>query len=152
KSADVSVEIDKKTKIRLAIKELDRILKKDNNQMDKGVSSLIDDKRISMKIMSYLRSYKFSVNSKEWLRKLRWECKEWKKYIYVDRHEQEDIVQYRQTVFLPMMKELEPVLIEYDDKNLTKLVEKNIPPEKKQYCVITYDKTMLVANNDEKTR
>ncbi|CAG8749174.1 3665_t:CDS:2, partial [Racocetra fulgida] len=35
--SDVSVKIDEKTKMRLAIEELDGMLKKDNNQMDKGV-------------------------------------------------------------------------------------------------------------------
>ncbi|CAG8655385.1 11917_t:CDS:2 [Gigaspora rosea] len=109
-SAELEVElleVDEKTKIRLAIEELDRMLKKDNNQMDKGIrgreiikhdvliTSLIDNERI-------------------------------------------------------FMKELEPVLIEYD-KDLTKLVEKNIPSKKKRHCVITHDETTLVANSNEKT-
>ncbi|CAG8846338.1 6718_t:CDS:2, partial [Racocetra persica] len=55
------------------------------------------------------------------LRKLGWECKEWRKDIYIDGHEQEDVVQYRQTVFLPMIEELNSVLLEYDDQDLTKL-------------------------------
>ncbi|CAG8850072.1 520_t:CDS:1, partial [Racocetra persica] len=53
----------------------------------------------------------------------------WKKDIYIDGHERENVVQYRQIIFLPMMKELEPVLVEYDDKDLSKLVEKDISPE-----------------------
>ncbi|CAG8550663.1 41960_t:CDS:2, partial [Gigaspora margarita] len=93
-----SSEVDKKTKMRLVIKKLDGILKKDNNQMDKG------------------------------------ECKKWRKDIYIDGYKREDVVQYRQTVFLLMIKKLKPVLIEYDDKDLTKLIEKKIPSEKKQYC------------------
>ena len=129
--------------------------------------------------MSYLRSHKFSVNPKilknyienevfpslgierkkticektawRWLKKLGWHCKEWKKDIYVDGHEREDVVQYRQTIFLPMMKELEPVLVEYDDKDLSKLVEKDISPEQKRHCVITHDETTLNANDDKKT-
>ncbi|CAG8848031.1 9460_t:CDS:2, partial [Racocetra persica] len=54
----------------------------------------------------------------EWLKKLGWSYKKWKKNIYVDGHEQEDIVQYRQEVFLPMMAELELLLIEYDKNDL----------------------------------
>ncbi|CAG8580316.1 12798_t:CDS:2, partial [Racocetra fulgida] len=77
----VSVEkdIDERTKMMLAIEELDRMLKKDNNQMDKG-----------------------------------------------------------------------PVLLEYDDEDLIKLVEKEIPPEEKRHCVITHDETTLSTNDDEK--
>ncbi|CAG8782764.1 8255_t:CDS:2, partial [Dentiscutata erythropus] len=41
-TADVleKIDINEKTKIRLAIEELDGMLKKDNNQMDKGVRVL----------------------------------------------------------------------------------------------------------------
>ncbi|CAG8850796.1 12867_t:CDS:2, partial [Racocetra persica] len=41
-----------------------RKLPKDNRGKFTKVSSLLDDERISMKIMSYLRSHKFSVNPK----------------------------------------------------------------------------------------
>ncbi|CAG8435766.1 6477_t:CDS:10 [Scutellospora calospora] len=169
-TAGVSAEmdIDEKTKMWQAIEELDRMLKNENNHIDKGVkwrkllkdnrsrftkvSSLLDDERISMKIMSYLRSHKFSVNPrilKEYVENEH--CKEWRKDIYVDGHECKDVVHYRQTIFLPMMKELEPVLLEYDDKDLTKLVEKNILSEKKNHCVVTHDETTLAANDDKKT-
>ncbi|CAG8744116.1 6676_t:CDS:2 [Dentiscutata erythropus] len=50
------------------------------------------------------------------------------------------------------MKKLEPILLEYEDEDLTKLVEKEIPPKVKQHCVITHDETTLSANNDEKMR
>ncbi|CAG8584759.1 18739_t:CDS:2, partial [Racocetra fulgida] len=67
------IDIDKRIKMRLAIKKLDGILKKDDNQIDK-----------------------------------------------------EDIVQYRQTGFLLMMKELELILLEYCDEDLTILLENDI--------------------------
>ncbi|CAG8824982.1 33488_t:CDS:1, partial [Gigaspora margarita] len=56
-----------------------------------------------------------------------------------------------QMVFLPMMSELEPILLEYDNKDLTILIKKDIPPEEKRHCVITHDKTTLFTNDDEKT-
>ncbi|CAG8686201.1 20278_t:CDS:2, partial [Racocetra persica] len=181
--ADASAEIDEKTTMRLAIEELDGYYHDQtkirasttiasslgwgdykarciyNHGKFTKVSSLLDDERISMKIMSYLRSHKFSVNPKvlkqyvenEVFPSLGWECKEWKKDIYVDGHKREDVVQYRQIVFLLMMEELDPVLLEYDDQDLTKLVEKSIPPEKKKHCIITHDETTLAANNDKKT-
>ncbi|CAG8605333.1 1216_t:CDS:2 [Cetraspora pellucida] len=84
-TADASAEIDEKTTMRLAIEELDGLLKKNDNQIDKDI------------------------------------------------------------------RELNPVLLEYDDQDLTKLVKKSILPEKKKHCVITYNKTTLAANDDEKT-
>ncbi|CAG8802217.1 43565_t:CDS:2 [Gigaspora margarita] len=57
------------------------------------------------------------------------------------------------TYFAPTLtceSELEPLLLEYDDKDLTILIKKDIPPEEKQYCVITHDKTTLSANDNEK--
>ncbi|CAG8812468.1 33205_t:CDS:2, partial [Racocetra persica] len=161
---------NEKARMKLAIEELDNLLKKDDGYIDKGtklkwrrlpknnrgkfikVVSLIDDERISLKIMSYLRSHKFSVNPKvlkefvenevflslgikkkttisertvsTWLNKLEWHYKEWKK---------------------------EPLLIEYDENDLNKLVEKNIPPNEILHCVITHDETTLAANDDKKT-
>ncbi|CAG8815234.1 20646_t:CDS:2, partial [Racocetra persica] len=194
KNARESIEkniANKKARMKLAIEELDNLLKKDDGHMDKGtkvrlqaslqylwlrhqgwtkihasatiasslgwgdykVVSLIDDERISLKIISYLRSYKFSVNPKvlkefvenevfpslgvekkttisertasTWLNKLGWHYKEWKK---------------------------EPLLIEYDENDLNKLVEKNIFPNEMPYCVITHNETTLAANDDKKTR
>ncbi|CAG8490595.1 3426_t:CDS:2, partial [Cetraspora pellucida] len=86
----------------------------------------------------------------EWLKKLGWSYKEWKKDVYVDEHEREDIVRYQQEVFLLMMAELEPLLIEYDENDLT-LVKKNIPLNQKLHCIITHDETTLATNDDKKT-
>ncbi|CAG8847039.1 10357_t:CDS:1, partial [Racocetra persica] len=44
-----------------------------------------------------------------------------------------------------------PLLIEYDENYLNKLVEKNIPPNEMPHCVITHDETILAANDDKKT-
>ncbi|CAG8798110.1 4409_t:CDS:2, partial [Dentiscutata erythropus] len=87
----------------------------------------------------------------EWLKKLGWSYKEWKKDVYVDGHKREDVVRYQQEVFLPMMAELEPLIIEYYENDLTKLVKKNIPLNQKPHCVVTHDETTLAANDDKKT-
>ncbi|CAG8737015.1 17844_t:CDS:2, partial [Cetraspora pellucida] len=49
------------------------------------------------------------------------------------------------------MAELEPLLIEYDENDLT-LVKKNISLNQKPHCIIIYNKTTLAANDDKKTR
>jgi hypothetical protein len=40
-----------------------------------------------------------------------------KKGVYVDRHKKEDVIRYRQEVFLPKVKELLGYIIQYDKKN-----------------------------------
>ncbi|CAG8799115.1 27963_t:CDS:2, partial [Gigaspora margarita] len=105
-------------------------LPKDNHGKFTKVSSFIDDERISIKIISYLRSYKFSVNPKVLKKYAKNEV-----FPSLGIENKTTILQYRQTIFLPMMKELEPVLIKYDNKDLIKLVEKNILSEKKQHCL-----------------
>ncbi|CAG8782765.1 8256_t:CDS:2 [Dentiscutata erythropus] len=49
------------------------------------------------------------------------------------------------------MKELEPILLEYCDEDLTKLLEKDIPLGEKRHCVITHNEMTLSTNDDEKT-
>ena len=39
-----------------------------------------------------------------------------KKGVYIDGHEREDVVRYRQDVFLPKMKELDLYCTHYDEK------------------------------------
>ncbi|CAG8850316.1 34471_t:CDS:2, partial [Racocetra persica] len=53
--------------------------------------------------------------------------------------------------FLPIIANLEPLLIEYDENDLNKLVEKNISPNEMPHCVITHDETTLAANDNKKT-
>ncbi|CAG8715055.1 29511_t:CDS:2, partial [Racocetra persica] len=125
-TADLSAEIDldERTKMRLAIEELERTLKKDDNQMDKGVraqnwikwqklpkencdkftkvSSLLDDERISMKVLK-------------------------EKKLYVRKRHGDGLKNWASI-------KLEPVLVEYNDKDLSKLVEKNISPKQKRHC------------------
>ncbi|CAG8744957.1 25561_t:CDS:2, partial [Racocetra persica] len=54
-------------------------------------------------------------------------------------------------VYGVMSAELEPLLIEYDENDLT-LVKKNIPLNQKPHCIITHDETTLATNDDKKTR
>jgi hypothetical protein len=47
------------------------------------------------------------------------------KGVYIDGHEREDVVQYRQSVFLPKMLALRPFIREYEVSDVTKEVEKD---------------------------
>ena len=48
-----------------------------------------------------------------WLRRLGFYKSELKKGVYVDGHEQEDVVKYRQEVFLPLIAELDLYIRQY---------------------------------------
>jgi len=54
--------------------------------------------------------------SYRWLRRLGFYTSESKKGVYIDGHEREDVVRYRQDVFLPKMKELDLYCTHYDEK------------------------------------
>ncbi|CAG8848718.1 1526_t:CDS:2, partial [Gigaspora margarita] len=112
KSVEVeSVEVEPaENKNEVAIKELDGMLKKDDDKMDKGWGDY--------------KARCIGAWAQNWI---------------------------KQMVFLPMMSELEPLLLEYDNKDLTMLIEKDIPLEEKRHCVITHDETTLSANDDEKS-
>ena len=48
-----------------------------------------------------------------WLERLGFYKSESKKGVYVDRHEREDVVRYRQEVFLPLIEELDSYTTHY---------------------------------------
>ncbi|CAG8640993.1 11403_t:CDS:2, partial [Dentiscutata heterogama] len=116
-------------------------LPKENHGKHVKIASLIDDEIISIKIISYLQYNKFSVNLKilkEFVENEVFLSLEWKKNVYVDEYEQKDVVQYQQEVFLPIMAELEPLLIEYDKNDLTKLGpegEQKLCPKGRDRCI-----------------
>jgi hypothetical protein len=49
-----------------------------------------------------------------WLYRLGFYISESKKGVYIDGHKREDVVQYRQDVFLPLIEELELYYIQYN--------------------------------------
>ncbi|CAG8792789.1 25861_t:CDS:2, partial [Racocetra persica] len=172
KNAGESIEkniANEKARMKLAIEELDNLLKKDDEHMDKGtkvhlqaslqylrlrhqgwtkihasatiasslgwgdykarlpkdnrgkfikVVSLIDDERISLKV---LKKRQLSVKEPR---------------------------QYGSTSWDSTIRK--PLLIEYDKNDLNKLVEKIFPNEM-PHCVITHDETTLAANDNKKT-
>lgn len=79
-----------------------------------------------------------------WLAKLGWIYSRDKKG-YVDGHEREDVIAYRNNVFLPRMSALEPYLIEFDENG-------EIPktyPDGPQKILVTHDETTFSANDDK---
>jgi hypothetical protein len=69
---------------------------------------------------------------------------------YVDGHEQDDIVEYRQKVFLPRWKELEPNLRAWTQDGTGEEVGERPQP---QWVVVWFhDESMFYANNRQKKR
>ncbi|CAG8673090.1 12154_t:CDS:2, partial [Cetraspora pellucida] len=147
-TADASAEIDKKTTMRLAIEELDGLLKKNNNQINKGVRVRLQASLQYLRLRYYHDQTKIRASTTIW-RKLPKDNRG--KFTKVSSLLDDERISMKTNSFLPMMKELDLVLLEYDDQDLTKLVEKSILPEKKKHCVITHDETTLAANDDKKT-
>ena len=76
-----------------------------------------------------------------WLAKLGWVYDGDKKG-YVDGHEREDVVAYRNNVFLPKMRTFEPELSEFDDNG-------PIPkPVESKFVLVTHDESTFSANDD----
>ncbi|CAG8700070.1 23670_t:CDS:2, partial [Racocetra persica] len=152
-SAEINVN-DDKAYIKRAIEELDNMLEKDSKQIDKGtkvrLQAALQYLRLRYQGWTKINSSvtiagslgwgayktrciriekKTTISERtalEWLKKLGWSYKEWKKDVYVDGHERKDI------------------------NNLT-LVKKNISLNQKPHCIITHNETTLAANDNKKT-
>ena len=81
--------------------------------------------------------------AQRWLGKLGW-CYDRDKKGYFDGHEREDVVKYRNDVFLPRMAELEPRLIEFKDDGQIEKPQVEGP----QLILVTHDESSFSANDD----
>lgn len=105
----------------------------------------MDSDKIEMPIVICSRT------ARKWLGKLGFEYKNIRKDIFINGHEQADVVE-DQTRFLQRMKELEPYMIEFEQDGTMK--PKTYPSdcaaggEKCQpIVVITHDESIFSANN-----
>ncbi|CAG8600300.1 13801_t:CDS:2, partial [Racocetra fulgida] len=136
-----SLEVDEKTKMRLAIEELDGMLKNDKNQMDKGIRVRLQASLqylwVRYQGQNRINSSTTIASSLEWgdykARCIGAWAQNWINWQKLPRDNRGKF-----TKVLGLLdderisiKELESVILEYNDKDLTKLVEKNISPEKK---------------------
>ncbi|KAF8220678.1 hypothetical protein L208DRAFT_1150089, partial [Tricholoma matsutake] len=75
-----------------------------------------------------------------------WHLKTLKKGVYMDGHEREDVVKYRNEVFLPTMVKFEEQMIKFEGPELTKVApmlregEKEIIPQ-------FHDESCLTVND-----
>jgi len=81
---------------------------------------------------------------------LGWNFIRYKKGVYIDGHEREDVVTYRKN-FLEKMQELEQFMVQYDDKTLEPLPNHNIESGKfKRHILVTQDESIFHANDGKR--
>jgi len=83
--------------------------------------------------------------ARAWLLKLGWNWKEVKKGVYQDGHEREDVKAYRQDVFLPRMKSLQPHMMEWDEA--LQVIDKSYEANQRPLVFITHDECTFNSND-----
>jgi len=87
--------------------------------------------------------------ARNWLNRLGFEYKDVRKGVYVDRHEREAVVRYRQEVFLPEMKRLfDSGLREWTEDG--DIILKKIPIGEKERILVTHDESTFNANDGQR--
>ncbi|RPB23933.1 hypothetical protein L211DRAFT_838386, partial [Terfezia boudieri ATCC MYA-4762] len=87
--------------------------------------------------------------ARNWLNKLGFEFKDVRKGVYIDGHEREDVVRYRQEVFLPAMEKLfHSGLREWAEDG--SLILKEIPAGEKEKILVTHDESTFNANDGKR--
>jgi hypothetical protein len=80
-----------------------------------------------------------------WLIKLGWTHTIVKKGVYMDGHEREDVVHYRQEEFLPAMLKFEKLMVHYVAPDLTQ-VEPKLKPGEQEIIPLFHDECCFHAN------
>ncbi|KIK24654.1 hypothetical protein PISMIDRAFT_29102 [Pisolithus microcarpus 441] len=85
--------------------------------------------------------------ARQWLIKLGWRKTVIRKGVYMDGHECADVVEYRQGVFLPVMKEYERRMVHFDGPDLVH-VEPDLFPGEKPIKAYFHDECSFHANDN----
>ena len=88
--------------------------------------------------------------ARRWLHKEGFRYTAHKKALYYDGHEREDVIEYRQNVFLPKMKEYTSRLVKYVVGDVKKEVEMQLAPGERKLVLVAHDE-MTAQANDGKT-
>ncbi|KAJ7210488.1 hypothetical protein GGX14DRAFT_625775 [Mycena pura] len=82
--------------------------------------------------------------ARRWLHKLGWTYSQVKKGVYVDGHEREDVVQYRNEVFLPKMAEYQRRMAKYIEvkgEEVLKRIEPTLGPGETELIPLFHDES-----------
>lgn len=83
----------------------------------------------------------------QWLHKEGFKYMAHKKALYYDGHEREDVVDYRQNVFLPAMKKFESCLMGYVVGNVDKEIELQLAPGERKVILVAHNEMTAQAND-----
>ena len=88
----------------------------------------------------------------QWLCKLGWQCTELKKGVYMDGHERQDVVEYHNNVFLPLMAQLEKRMTRWDSRGSKLMhIDPDLGPGKKRVIVVFQDESCFHVNEFKRT-
>jgi hypothetical protein len=104
-------------------------------------SSLFPELEITPKTPLSIRT------ARRWLIKLGWTHTIVKKGVYMDGHEREDVVHYRQEEFLPATLKFEKLMVHYVAPDLTR-VEPKLKPGEQEIIPLFHDECCFHANDD----
>ena len=85
--------------------------------------------------------------ARRWLIKLGWRRTVVRKGVYMDGHEREDVVKYRQEVFLPVMKKFEARMAKFEGVEL-KRVSPTLKDGEKEVIMYFHDECCFHANDE----
>ncbi|KIJ45003.1 hypothetical protein M422DRAFT_128168, partial [Sphaerobolus stellatus SS14] len=85
--------------------------------------------------------------ARQWLHKKGFKYTAHKKALYLDGHEQEDVIAYRQSVFIPCLNELQPQLVKYIVGDVDRLVEKPLIPGEPHLVLVAHDEMTAQAHD-----
>jgi hypothetical protein len=87
-----------------------------------------------------------------WLLRLGFYKSEVKKGVYVDGHEREDVIAYRQEVFLPLMAELDSYTRQYSemDDGTSQVIEPSLPLGVKRHVMYFHDESCFHGHDYKK--
>ena len=81
-----------------------------------------------------------------WLKKMGYSWRDVKKGVYIDGHEREDVVKYRQEVFLPSLQQVHTRLAKWDDNG--NLVREGSQLEGgRRVVIVTHDESTFNVND-----
>ena len=85
--------------------------------------------------------------ARRWLVKLGWRRTRLKKGIYMDGHEQSDVVKYRNEIFLPLMTKYELLMVKWveHENGMFERVEPELGPGEKQIIALFQDESSFHA-------
>ena len=86
--------------------------------------------------------------ARRWLHREGFKYTAHKKGLYFDGHEREDVVEYRQNVFLPLMQEYSKRLVFFEVGNVEEESKMNLPPGVSKLVLLAHDEMTAQSNDD----